>query len=519
MRLASTISSFVIALLPLAAGAVDVKLGVETVAVYDTNVFREGSDEKDDGSFRFSPSISIENQDGKLGVDIFYKPTYEVFTTYTDASGLTHYLKNHITYAPSEKTNLELTNIFRKLDLLNFDDPDTVDEGTIPIPDNDIERDEMIIYNAAFNLSHAFTPRLSSDTDLAFSLFDTDRRNSVDNRTVSAFQSFSYAINAANTVGGGGGVVVQMFDKVNTLPESNTFIYRLFGSFVRKFGESTTLSIRAGPAFITTDQENASGSGNPTYPFLEFNSPGVAPGSLKVPDADTCLVAPAPPYLFEGNKCALNRVLRSDHPEDLGLAPNDFAGLANAFDQIRMLSTDTVIAGSSKGSDDSTFAIFGEVTLTHRWMPTLVSTLSYNRNQNTASGQGTSTIADTVSFFTGWQATERWDLSMRATYIKRESATDLSRTFAQVDRDISLAPIGLVMLTGDATVVEESTSVDTQRWSVYLRAARRLTRHTTLSANFAYSDQTSKHTSRSPNDFGDFRVLVGFKYDFEPFRF
>ena len=70
-----------------------------------------------------------------------------------------------------------------------------------------------------------------------------------------------------------------------------------------------------------------------------------------------------------------------------------------------------------------------------------------------------------------------------------------------------------------ASVVEESTAVDTERWSIYARAARRLTRHISVSIRSQYSLQISDDTSRNPNDFGNFSVALGFKYDFDPFRF
>jgi hypothetical protein len=360
----------------------------------------------------------------------------------------------------------------------------------------------------------------------------------VGNKTVSAFQTLSYSHDASNIFGGGVGGVVQMFDEVDTLPASTTYIARIFGSYTRHFGESTTLSVSAGPAFIITDQDSGSGSKEATFPFIPVksdttvgelrnqnipianafgqgltNSTPIAAGSVVVPNPARCVDQAAPETgiaLLEGSRCSMQLVLRSDVPGELEAIPS-----------IESSESKVVVSGSNKGSEDSTFSFFGNISLTHRWTPSLVSEATYDRSQGVANGQGGTSIADTVSFMTVWRPSPLWDLSARASYVKRESPTDLSRTFLNVSRDPDGASptFGLVKLTGDSTLVSESTSIDTERWDVRVRVARRITRHITVSAWAAYSDQTSSHTSRNPNDFSDFTAILGFKYDFDPFRF
>jgi len=158
--------------------------------------------------------------------------------------------------------------------------------------------------------------------------------------------------------------------------------------------------------------------------------------------------------------------------------------------------------------------------LTHHWTPNLWSRLEYSRSESNAAGQGTSSIADSVSFFTQWYPDPLWDVSLRASYLKRESPNDLSRTFLQVvrDPDNTSPTFGLVMLNGNSTLVENSTVVDTNRLRIAARAARRLTPNITVSAWAGYTYQESRRTSQSPNDFNDFSAMLGFKYDFDPFQ-
>jgi hypothetical protein len=498
------------ALLPTTAAAVDVDLGARVEAVYDSNVFRTGDDAKQDGSFRFTPIIRIAGATSKFRGDIRYEPTYEVFTTYSDINDLTHLVLNTFVWAPTEKTDIQLSNSFQAIDVLNFGDPDTIDEGTTPVPDNDIRRERIHLFGSGLSIAHAISPRWESNSDLAFNLFDAERRNTVDSKTISGAQSFSYGLTAADRFGGGGSVTAQFFDEVTTLPSSKTFIYQLFASYVRNFGESTTLSVRIGPAAIHTIQKDGSGSTTATFPSFQRTD-----GSFMVPDPQECVEdaragRPLDPVLFEGSRCNIDQRVQFDPS-----MPNSTESLQwlalNAMDE-----TDVTISGSNAGSNDVRWTIFGEVALTHLWLPTLASTLSYNRSDNTANGQGGSAIADTVVFSTSWRPSELWDVSFRANYVHRSSPTDLSRTFIQVDID----PVtGLVTSNGRSLQVSASNNIETDRWAVFLRAARRISRRMTASARFSYSDQTSSHTGRSPNDFGNFLAVVGIQYDFDPIRF
>jgi hypothetical protein len=542
MRLANALLVSLAVLWPAAAGAVEVRLGAKTEAVYDDNVFRTSEGEaQDDVSFRFSPTIDIRQDSERLGFSLYYEPIYEAFTTYTDANALSHNLSNKATYRFSDRTNIGLASRFQVKYVLNDRDFDTIDEGTTPVPDNDIRREEMFLFDTSLNLTHALSPRWTAATDLAFDLFDPrERRNTVGSQTVSAFQNFSYAHDASNVFGIGGGAVVQMFDEVNTLPGSDTYIFRLFASYERHFGESTTLTIRAGPAYILTRQDDAHGVGSPVYPFIPVDGDTtvgalraqgipimdvfgqgltddtvVLDGSVVVPNPRTCIddvVGPMGSTVLEGSRCSFQLVLRADDPVE-GPAAAVVTDPAN--------ETETEIPGSESISDDSTFTIFGDIELLHRWTPNLYSSISYSRSDSTTAGQGASSVADSVSFLTVWRPTPLWDVSLRAGYVKRQSPTDLSRSFLEVVRepDAGLASAGLVRLTGSSVLVKDSRSVDTQRWGAAARIARRVTRHITVSALATWSTQDSAHTSRSPNEFGNISAILGFKYDFDPFRF
>jgi hypothetical protein len=510
MRPVSLLILTLATLLPSVAFAIDVDFGARVEAVYDSNVFRTSDDAKQDGSFRFTPTIRIEGANSKFSGDILYEPTYEVFTTYSEANDLTHLLLNSFDWRPTEKTDLTWVNSFQAVDVLNFGNIDTIDEGTTPAPSNDIERERIHLFGSSISVAHAIDPRWDSNTDFSYNLFNAERKNSVDSNSVAGFQAFNYGLTAADRIGGGGGVTAQFFDKSLTLPSSNTFVYQIFATYLRNFGESTTVSIRIGPAAIHTIQDSGSGSVTSVFPANEGDNRG-----FLVPNANSCVTqaqagGPLDPVLLEGSRCALTEEVPFDDtlPEDMQSAA--WQALNAASEQ------EVTITGSNSGSNDLRWTVFGEVAVTHLWLPTLSSTLSYNRSENTANGDGGSAIADTVQFSTTWRPSELWDLSFRASYVRRESPNNLSRTFVEVEIDDAT---GLVMTNGSARQVEVSNNINTHRWAVAARAARRISRRMSASARFSYSDQESAHTGRSPNDFGDFLAVVGIQYDFDPFRF
>jgi hypothetical protein len=531
MRLAKTALLLFPMLLPMAAGAVDLNLGAEVVTGYDDNIFRARRHETDDAIFRLTPDIELQSQDLKLGWSLRYRPTYEIFVQHTDANELTHDVRGTFDYTLNDKTAIRLVERYRRLDVLNFPEDDGVDDEDTVVPDDDIRREAIDINDGSISLSHTFSPKWFGQTDASYRLFYTSRKNANDSKTVSGSQSFRYALNAANDVGFGGSVTVQMFDEFEFQPASNTFFYNLFGTWVRRFGESTTLSLRGGPALIHTDQDdiNVVNGSAPLYPHIQLGQPEtvgdlvnkyvflsgeletgspdpvsfqgdpVPAGSVLVPSFDAC----GSTYNAMADRCQPRYLIRESDPYATTIKDADPKALT--------------LFGSGRGTDDYKVTFFGEVELTPRWTPTLVSTLLYNRSQGTASAQGSGTIADMVSLLTAWQPSELWDLSIRGTYVRRESANEISQEILG-----AVSPSGdpgYIELDGNLAYTSVANPIDTERWSVYARAARRVTRRTTLTLRLSYADQQTKRSSRNPDTFENFMALFGVRYDFDPIRF
>ena len=140
---------------------------------------------------------------------------------------------------------------------------------------------------------------------------------------------------------------------------------------------------------------------------------------------------------------------------------------------------------------DQRVAGFGSVSIDRRWSPTMASGMSYQRQQDTASGIGGSAILDAVALTHTWALGERWTLAMRGDWTQRKSATDLQ-----------------VSTEGD---------LDSQRWGAGSVLSYRITRNLTGSVRYQYSKQTS--TGDSAGRFSDFDghiATLGLNYALDP---
>jgi long-subunit fatty acid transport protein len=145
----------------------------------------------------------------------------------------------------------------------------------------------------------------------------------------------------------------------------------------------------------------------------------------------------------------------------------------------------------ASSDSDSRIAGFGALSIDRRWSPTMVSGVSYQRRQDTASGISGSAILDAVALTHDWILAERWTLALRADWTKRKSATNLQ--------------------------VSTEGKLDTQRWGAGAVLSYRITRNLTGSVRYQYTDQNSN--GRTAGRFSDFEghiATFGLNYALDP---
>ncbi|MCH8890520.1 MAG: hypothetical protein IH827_05540 [Myxococcales bacterium] len=529
------------------AKAVDLDLSMTTTVGYDDNVFRTDKDTKDDASFRFGPTIRVRDETSDLSYNVSYNPVYEKFVTWTDADDLSHFVHGALEYQLSDQTLLSLSENFRFAQSLNrgplIANEDASGTDIEPVPETEVQRKDVYWNTASASVIHNFSAHTQGEFTLSQAYFDSERANTSKNNTVSGFANVMHSLSARDQLGLGGGVTWQRFDGVRGQPQSDTFIFRLAGSWIHNFGQDTELIVRAGPAVIYTDQQNDRTTSEALYPFklvagtptigqayaalgLELPadvqdlngtpllaSESLGAGSVLIPGdtncQDTAFVSGQP--VFDQSNCSFNVVVNAD-PVNLA-----FEAAANTISGAPSVNLNFV--SGNGGVSDTEVTVFGEASISHHWFPELSSRASYVRSDSGATSLGSSAISDRAMVDTVWTPTRRWDLSVRGDWLQRKSATDTSNTF------VVIAPtsFGFVnpVVTSTALVTGKANSaVDTEYWRVSGRAAYRTSRRSTVSLRVGYQHQdTDRGSTRTNSTFENVTVMLGFRYDLDPFHF
>jgi hypothetical protein len=348
-------------------------------------------------------------------------------------------------------------------------------------------------------------------------------------------------------VGLGGGTTWQRFEGVRGQPQTDTFIFRLTGSWIHNFGQDTELTVKAGPAVIYTDQDSANTGSELLYPNRMVMSQDGGPksvsaayaalgmdfpndvqdldgnplladdeigwGSVLIPEDEKCRTQMVGgETVFDRSACSFNVVVDAAHDdEDI----RDLAVLIANAGRVNL----NYVSGNGGGSDTRVTA-FGEVSISHHWFPELSSSASYIRSDSGATSLGTSTILDRVTVKTTWTPTRRWDLQLRGDWLQRKSSTDISNAYLVIDRT-DVGGFGYDIVTSTAlTTSTTNEAVDTEYWRVSGRIAYRTSRRSTVTLRASYHDQdTDRATTRTNSSFKNVLVFLGFRYDLDPFHF
>jgi hypothetical protein len=113
-------------------------------------------------------------------------------------------------------------------------------------------------------------------------------------------------------------------------------------------------------------------------------------------------------------------------------------------------------------------------------------------------------------------------LRVRGDWLQRKSATDTSNTFVVIDTDDPPVGGGVTGIVSSTGLVADTfdDSVDTEYWRVSGRAAYRTSRRSTVSLRASYQHQdTDRGSSRGNASFENVLVILGFRYDLDPFHF
>jgi hypothetical protein len=290
-----------------------------------------------------------------------------------------------------------------------------------------------------------------------------------------------------------------------------------FASWTWFIDETTTFGITAGPTFVDSSQDAP-----PTVipdqqavPFLEAGGvSGIPDGSIVVGNFGQCAPIEGQPAAPLGGICPTTKLLIQGESAavDQDIANIRAQGQAQTYN----------LANPFELSDTS-WTIFGEATLSKRWTPTLVSTLSYQRTDSTASGIAGSATVDFVNLVTTWQIGELWSASARADFTRRESVSPTTEVFVVQSNGVGqlLSDPGFALAVATNQLIQTVTNqdLDTNRWGAGAAVSRRITENLQASIRYTYNNQTSAGgTAGASSDFDDHLVSLGIVYAFDRYN-
>ena len=174
-----------------------------------------------------------------------------------------------------------------------------------------------------------------------------------------------------------------------------------------------------------------------------------------------------------------------------------------AYIHIEQDAPDSNVGFVDIDTTDDTVDVFVNTSLIRRWAPNLNTAMRYTRSQGTGAGVGGSLIRDAVGVSGQWKPRELWTLTIRGDWVLRQSVND-----SNASRVIN--PIA-----GN----QQSTEVDSERWSGQVRLSNRMFRNTDVFVQGVYNQQTSEATTiQSAENFDGWIATVGFIHTFEPLK-
>jgi len=507
--------------LPGIAWGADARLSIAGSAEYDNNVFRSPTDEKGDVVFRVSPRVGVVEDREKFNYSVGYSLPYEIGVKYKDVQDLNHLADANFRYRATPQTDLFGSNAFFYVRGLYGQDENLQDPALGEVGDG---RERVLSNNLSLGATHHFTPRLSGTLGVNQGVFDTTQFNRANVLTFGTTASSAYQLTEHHQLGGGFSFSRQSVDETFNRAASDIDYYNLFGSWQWLFDETTSFDIQLGPALIYSNQDTPQ-STIPNQKPIPFSGVGRGLGlpnnddAIQVFDFFSCPVVGGNSLLFDnaGTTCGQRLVVPNtmvSPPAGSIVVPA--ATIAN-ITSLPLADLDYAPGSEPEGVSATRITYFANASLTKRWSPTLLSSLSYVRRDDAASGIDGGATLDAVTLNTSWRITDRWDVSARTDWTLRKSATEGARQF--VTTSPQLVP-GLPFVAAGAQnliQIDSADSLDTQRWGTAVRLAYRLTKNTVTSLQYAYNKQSSNgDTVGQSSDFDDHLLTFTVQYNFEP---
>jgi len=421
--------------LPAAASAVELNASVEAGLKYDDNVFNEEDHTNSDLASTLTPNLSLLQQFSRGQARLSYSAALEHYYLQQDirenAVDVNHFGSFGSSYALTPRTAFTLTD--RIESTLNHEfnfERDALSQDPDAGGIDEDVQGRTTLNELSAELEHQFTRRFSSGLSGNHQLYRSEDPDQLDSQAFGANWSLDYQVDKDHVVGLDTGSSIQLFER-----------------------------------FL-----NANGNGT------------LSPvDDVGLPRSRTLVAQTQATWTW--------RVL----PET-----SLSASVGPAWIQTRRESCLCARAGGGffllEDSKESRLTVFASAAVSQRLGENFRGRLGYQRSTSAASGSGGSSVRDSVNGSLNWQVGPRLSTSLLASWVLRQSATDLDTR-----------PSG--------------SEVDSTRWSAGIRGAYQITRQLSGTARLDYNIQDNEGSTGNSRNFNNFEALVGLLYTFDRFVF
>lgn len=486
-------------LLPLCAGAGEINLSVESGLAGDSNYFdsTNSGQKKAELSYLVTPLIEYSDQRKLWTWGLRFRPDYEVLLGQKGSDTFSYSYGGNLSYRMDLRTTMTLTAGGFSTESLGRLQTVEGSNGEDLGLDPNYNRRRREGMNIGMGVTHTFTPRWTAAANFRFGNFRSHSSQDFESDSYNAATNLSYQLSSRSILAFGGTFSRSDFKGTSTQSASVTDSYNVFGRWGYQLDPTLTFSVQAGPAYITSKNDNqfqAQFINVVQYPFRSSS------GDVFPIDVRSC------PTLDDGTP------FLNDSCDVFGATADP--GLFRSIAAIPAVPVD------SGANNRSTY--FAVASLTKEWNRA-DSTISYTRSESTSAGASRTTINDTVRFRVNWSPILRWGLSLQATWRQQESAT------TQVQNVLGLTEFfDPVACSGDPLPCAESLGIasiefkDALKVTTYnfsANVSRQIGEHGSISGRFTYRIQESTGSFFRPDqNYDNFRVGLRFRYYFRPFK-
>jgi hypothetical protein len=463
-------------------------LGIDGAYTLNSNFFSTPNNPDVANSFQIGPSIQIIDPDGRFRYDVGYNGAYQAYADQDGVNAWESRLRARATYDFTTRTSLRVTNRFRDISNLRFSRQD------ISLPDNalDPNQDRLLRNDVEVELFHDLTELLELRLRSEYTWVDFDEN--IDRNDSTAYElggELRYQLATRHFVGSGLSYTEQDFEEALTRLGSEGQFISAYATWIWNVTDAITFTATGGPAWVRSNEDNTvvvaqtqfvggDRDGDLFRANIASCNPGPIPGGLLLPLASNCDFVSAPPR-----------------------------PAANLGD----LTSFSLAAGDRVGTD-SAVTFFGGASITAN-LPNWNLLLSYNRRQNTTSGDGLASSLDRIAFEAEWAPIrQRGSTFVAGSWDRRETLTDATIV------DYVVFGGG----AGDAQRIAAFTSVQTQssrrdNFNVIVGYRHRLNQNlaATLDGRYRRTEQRNRGVTRPSTD--TYFVVLTIEYDYDPISF